>query len=184
MKHLLTARMLALAIALGTALTLVAAAQAGSSFRSRSRATGALVALRKTALGTILVDARGRTLYLFEKDRNGASMCNSACAKYWPPLTSHGTPRAGKGVHQSLLRLTASRNGTRQVTYAGHPLYAFVGDKRAGQTAGEGLDNFGAEWYAVAPSGQKVERSESSGSSGSSGGSSSGGGYGASGGGW
>ena len=157
MKQLLSAR-LTLAIALGgAALLLVAAAQAGNSSRARTRATGALVTLRQTALGSILVDARGRTLYLFEKDRNGVSMCNSACTTYWPPLTSHAAPRAGKGVHPSLLRLTRSRNGARQVTYTGHPLYTFVGDKHAGQTTGQGLDNFGAEWYALSASGQKVE---------------------------
>jgi predicted lipoprotein with Yx(FWY)xxD motif len=176
MKQLLSARTLSLAIALGTAVLLVAAAQAASS--SHSRATGALVALRKAALGTILVDGRGHTLYLFEKDRNSVSTCTSACAKYWPPLTSHGRPPAGKGVHQSLLRVTRSRNGAHQVTYAGHPLYTFVGDKRAGQTAGEGLDNFGAEWYALAPNGHKVERHESAG------GGSGSGGYGSSSGGW
>jgi predicted lipoprotein with Yx(FWY)xxD motif len=181
MKQLLSARMLALAVALGTAVVLVAAAQAATSSRARTRATGAFVGLRKTSLGSILVDARGRTLYLFEKDRNGVSMCNSPCAKYWPPLTSHGTPRAGKGVHQSLLRPAHSRSGARQVTYAGHPLYTFAGDMRAGQTAGEGLDNFGAEWYAVAANGHTVERSDKGASGGSSSGS---GGYGTSGGGW
>ena len=61
------------------------------------RAGGALIALRKTALGTILVDARGRTLYLFEKDRQRVSMCDSACKEYWPPLASDGIARAGKG---------------------------------------------------------------------------------------
>jgi predicted lipoprotein with Yx(FWY)xxD motif len=157
MKQRLSTRLLALGIALGTALLLLAAAQASSVSHSRTRAAGALVTLRTTALGRILVDGRGHTLYLFEKDRNGVSMCNSACATYWPPLTSHGTPRAGKGVHQSLLRLARSRNGMRQVTYAGHPLYTFVGDKHAGQTTGQGLDNFGAEWYALAAGGDKVE---------------------------
>jgi predicted lipoprotein with Yx(FWY)xxD motif len=186
MKQRLTVRTLALAVALGTTLLLVAAAQAATTSQSRNRnTTGTLVGLRKTALGTILVDARGRTLYLFEKDRTGVSMCTSACAKYWPPLTSHGTPRAGKGVKQSLLRLVRARDGARQVSYAGHPLYTFVADKRAGQTAGEGLDNFGAEWYAVATNGHKVEQDESvSGNSGSSSGSGSGGGYGNSGDGW
>jgi predicted lipoprotein with Yx(FWY)xxD motif len=180
MRHLLSARLtLALAIALGSVALLVAAAQAANSSRARAGATGALVALRQTALGSILVDARGRTLYLFEKDRNGVSMCNSACAKYWPPLTSHGTPRAGKGVRQSLLRLARSAHGARQVTYAGHPLYTFAGDKRAGQTAGEGLDDFGAEWYAVAANGHTVERSDTSASD-----SSGSGGYGTPSGGW
>jgi predicted lipoprotein with Yx(FWY)xxD motif len=176
MKSLLSARTLALSLALGVVLTLVAAAQARDSSQSRSN-TGTVVALKKTALGTILVDSRGRTLYLFEKDRGGVSRCDSACTKYWPPLTSHGAPRAGKGVHQSLLRVARSRNGARQVTYAGHPLYRFVGDKRAGQTTGEGLDDFGAEWYAVAANGHTVEKRESKGSS-SSGDSTTGGGYG------
>jgi predicted lipoprotein with Yx(FWY)xxD motif len=105
------------------------------------------------------------------------SLCDGACAKNWPPLTSLGTPRAGKGVHQSLLKLARSRHGTRQVTYAGHPLYRFVGDKRAGQTAGEGLDAFGAEWYAIAANGHKVDKDESE-SDGGSGGSGSSSGYG------
>jgi predicted lipoprotein with Yx(FWY)xxD motif len=167
------ARTLGIALAaVGAATVLVATAPAGASSRSRFHAaTGTLVALRKTALGTVLVDARGRTLYLFEKDRNGVSACNSACVKFWPPLTSQGTPRAGKGVRQSLLQLSRPHNGRRQVTYAGHPLYTFVGDKRAGQTTGENLSNFGADWYALTAGGQKVEQSQSSG-----------GGYGSSGG--
>ena len=63
-------------------------------------------------------------------------------------------------MHQSLLKLAPAHNGARQVTYVGHPLYTFVGDKRAGQTSGEGLRNFGAEWYALVASGRKVQRSE------------------------
>lgn len=163
MKQLVSRRLLALAVALGATLVMVAVAQATGSSQARTRATGATVALRKTAVGTILVDARGRTLYLFEKDRNGVSMCNSACSAFWPGLTSHGTPHAGKGVHQSLLRLARARNGSRQVIYGGHPLYTFIGDKRASQTSGEGLTDFGAEWYALAANGTKVERHQSGG---------------------
>jgi len=155
MKPLRSTRLFVLAIALTAfAAVLVAAAQAQTSARSRA---GALVALRKTALGTILVDSRGRTLYLFEKDRNAMSMCSSACISYWPPLTSHGMPHAGRGVNRSMLGLTAAHNGVRQVTYAGHPLYRFAGDRRAGQTAGEGLNDFGAGWYVLAANGRKVE---------------------------
>ena len=155
MKPHRSVRMFALAFALAAvAAVLVAAAHAGTSSRA---ATGTWVAIRKTALGAILVDARGRTLYLFEKDSNATSMCNTACASYWPPLTSHGTAHAGKGVKQSMLGLTAAHNGVRQVTYAGHPLYTFVGDKRAGQTTGEGLTNFGAGWYVLAANGKKIE---------------------------
>jgi predicted lipoprotein with Yx(FWY)xxD motif len=173
MKQMLSNRLLALGIALGAiggAVVLVAPAHGGTSSVVRGHVPkGSVVALRKTTLGAILVDARGRTLYLFEKDRGGMSACDTTCVSYWPALTSRATPRAGKGVQQSMLKVTRQRNGLRQVTYAGHPLYTFVGDKRAGQTTGEGLTNFGAGWDAVAASGQKVEHSSSSGSSGSSG---------------
>ena len=176
MRSLVRRRSPAVGLALVAALFLMAAAQAAGSSASRT-GTRAVVALRTTGIGAVLVDSQGRTVYLFEKDRNGLSMCNSACVKFWPRLTSHGSPHAGKGVHQSLLGLTRARSGVGQVTYAGHPLYTFVGDKRPGQTSGEGLDNFGAEWYAVGPNGHKVEQ-DKSGSSGSTGG------YGSSGGGW
>ena len=161
--------------AIGAATLIVALAQAGTISRSHRQSAGVLVSVRKTALGSILVDAHGRTLYLFEKDRNGLSMCNSACTTYWPPLTSHGALRAGSGAHKALLTLGKAHNGVRQVLYAGHPLYTFVGDKRAGQTTGEGLTNFGAGWYAIAAGGQKVDKSDSP--SGSTSGSSGGYGY-------
>ena len=163
------ARLLALCVTLGLTAAIVATAQARA-------AKSAVVTLRKTSLGAILVDPRGRTLYLFEKDGKGTSACTSACLRYWPALTSHTVPRAGTGVKQSLLGVTKLQHGLRQVTYAGHPLYTFVGDKRAGQTSGEGLSNFGADWYALSASGRKVEQKQSS-SSGSNGGYGSGGGY-------
>jgi predicted lipoprotein with Yx(FWY)xxD motif len=173
-------RILGLTLAtIGAAMLVVTIAQARASARLHHQSAGVLVSIRKTALGSILVDARGRTLYLFEKDRNGLSMCSSACISYWPPLTSHGAPRAGNGVHKNLLTLAKAHNGVRQVVYAGHPLYTFVGDKRAGQTSGEGLTNFGADWYAVAASGRKVDNGDgaSSSTSGSAGGYSSGSGW-------
>jgi len=170
MKQMLSLRRFALGVALGAiagAALLVVAAHAGTASK------GALVALRKTTLGSVLVDARGRTLYLFEKDRSGKSACNTACASYWPPLISGAQPRAGTGVHKSMLAVTKRQDGRRQVTYAGHPLYTFVGDKTAGQTTGEGLTNFGAGWYVLAATGRKIEPTQSSG-----------GGYGGGGGGW
>lgn len=166
---------LLMALAAGAAAVLAAVALGGTS-SARNTSKGALVALRKTTLGSILVDARGRTLYLFEKDRNGVSACNTACLSYWPALTSRVTPRAGSGVQQSLLRLTKQHNGVRQVTYAGHPLYTFVGDKSAGATTGEGLQNFGAGWYVLAANGHKVDKQSQS--SGGGYGTGTGGGYG------
>ena len=141
-----------------SAAALIAAAFGDTSSASPPHASkGALVALRNTALGNVLVDARGHTLYLFDKDKHGRSACYGACATYWPPLFSTAKPRPGRGVHASLLGVTKRTNGKRQVTYAGHPLYTFIADKKAGQTTGEGLNNFGAAWDAIAASGRAVE---------------------------
>jgi predicted lipoprotein with Yx(FWY)xxD motif len=138
-----------------------------SSAAHQKVSNGALVSSRSTALGRVLVDARGHTLYLFDKDKRGMSSCNGACAAYWPPVLTTAKPRAGAGVHASLLGVTKRADGRRQVTYARHPLYTFIGDKKAGQTTGEGLTDFGAAWDAIAPSGKSIETTApASGSSG------------------
>jgi predicted lipoprotein with Yx(FWY)xxD motif len=117
----------------------------------------ARVAARSSKLGRIIVDSKGRTLYLFEKDKHGRSACYGACATYWPPLRTHGKPVARAGAKQRLLGTTRRRNGSRQVTYAGHPLYRYVGDTKPGQTTGEGSQDFGAGWDALTPAGKKIE---------------------------
>lgn len=132
-----------------------------SSAAPQKAPKGTLVAIHKTAIGKVLADSRGRTLYLFEKDKNRMSLCNGACLVYWPPVLSTAKPRAGAGVRASLLGTTKRSDGRRQVTYAGHPLYTFVGDQKAGQTTGEGLTDFGAAWDAVAPNGRSIEPDES-----------------------
>ena len=154
MKRTIT---LFIAAAALSAAVLAAVFGGTSSAAPPSAPRGALVALGKTALGKVLVDARGRTLYLFEKDKHGMSACYGACTGYWPPLLSPAKPRPGNGVRASLLGLTRRTDGKRQVTYAGHPLYSFVGDKRANQTTGEGLTDFGAAWDVVSASGRAVE---------------------------
>jgi predicted lipoprotein with Yx(FWY)xxD motif len=112
--------------------------------------------------GRILVDDKGATLYLFEKDKGGASSCTGACASEWPPLTADSAQGAG-GVDDSALGTTMRPDGTSQVTYHGHPLYYFSGDDGApGSTKGEGLDSFGAEWYVLDGNGDGVEPSGSS----------------------
>jgi predicted lipoprotein with Yx(FWY)xxD motif len=140
------------AAALVIALASVSAATAAT--RSGARATS--VGTARTGLGRIAVDARGRTLYLFEKDR-GHSACSGLCTTYWPPLLTRGKPVAMAGVKQSLLGTIRRSDGRRQVTLAGHPLYRFSGDSRRGQTNGEGLNDFGAGWDVLSPSGKKIE---------------------------
>ena len=129
-----------------------------SSGFAATQASGTKVAVASTGLGRILVDARGRTLYLFEKDKSGKSACSGQCATFWPPLMTSGKPVAAAGVKASLLGTTRRADGRLQVTYNHHPLYTFYKDTRKGQTKGEGLDFFGGEWYAVSPAGKTVEK--------------------------
>ena len=134
----------------------IAVAVAGSSLAA-GRAT---VKTRHGELGTFLVDGKGRTLYLFEKDKTKKSTCSGACAQAWPPLLTSGKPKAAGKAKASLLGTTKRSDGKTQVTYKGHPLYYFFQDKKAGDTTGEGIDGFGAEWYVLAPSGKKIEDEE------------------------
>lgn len=128
----------------------VAAVACGSAVAAQKG--GTTLTLHKTSLGKVLATSSGRTLYLYTPDPKGKSVCSGSCAAVWPPLLTKGKPRAGTGVSAKLLG-TIRRGGKLQVTYAGHPLYSFTGDGKAGQTAGEG---YGGIWYAVSASGKKV----------------------------
>jgi len=119
---------------------------------------GATLGTTRTTLGTFLVGPGGKSLYLFEADTTSKSTCSTACAQTWPPLITTGAPIAGRGVRQSLLSTTQRSDGTMQVTYDGHPLYLYAGDTMAGDTAGEGLNSFGAGWDVVSPTGKKIEK--------------------------
>jgi predicted lipoprotein with Yx(FWY)xxD motif len=106
-----------------------------------------------------LVGSNGRTLYLFQADKNGTSACSGACAAAWPPVTVTGTPQADSGVSQSLLGTITRADGTMQLTYNGHPLYYFTADTAGGTAHGQGVKAFGAEWYVVGASGSKIDTS-------------------------
>jgi predicted lipoprotein with Yx(FWY)xxD motif len=149
-------------------LALVAAACGGTNTAASPTSTpttsaialGSTVGTAKDAqLGTILVDAKGRTLYLFEKDQGVKSSCYGGCASVWPPLTTSGKPQAGPGASAALLGTTSRTDGTTEVTYNGHPLYYYVSDTQPGQTSGEGLNQFGAGWDALSPAGNKIDKS-------------------------
>ncbi len=133
----------------------------GNSSASSSGTTGASgaasVALANTKLGKVLVDSRGQTLYLWQADTGSMSTCTGACAQVWPPLRTAGKPIAANGVLASKLGTTKRSDGTNEVTYNGHALYTFVGDKAPGQTTGEGNKGFGAEWDVLTAAGNKVD---------------------------
>jgi predicted lipoprotein with Yx(FWY)xxD motif len=99
-----------------------------------------------------------RSLYLFEKDTGGKSACYGKCAKVWPPVTTSGAPKAEGKAKASMLDTVARKDGSEQVTYAGHPLYYYAPDDHTAHSAkGQGLEQFGAEWYVLSATGSKVE---------------------------
>jgi predicted lipoprotein with Yx(FWY)xxD motif len=135
----------------------------------------AAVAAAESSLGQTLVDAEGRTLYAFTKDKSGKSTCYGDCEATWPALTVQGSPEAGDGVRSSLLDTTNRDDGSAQVTYKGMPLYLFSGDQQPGDTNGQGV---GGVWFAVTPDGGLVGTTGgTTGDGGGDGGGQSGGGY-------
>jgi predicted lipoprotein with Yx(FWY)xxD motif len=138
-----------------------------------AQSAGAVVSTAKSSLGQIVVNSKGRTLYLFQKDRNGTSACSGQCAVFWPPLITSAKPSVTGGARASLIGTTKRADGRLQVTYNHHPLYTFTKDTKAGQTTGEGVSAFGATWNAVSPAGAKIAKPSAP-----SGGGGGGGGYG------
>ena len=145
-------------VALLGALAVVAAAVLiPTGLASSSRSSSTMVRVAQSKLGRVLVDGRGRTLYLFEKDPRGKSSCYGACAKAWPPLlTKSSALHAGKGARMGLLGTTRRRDGRLQVTYAGHPLYGFASDTKRGQITCQNVSQFGGKWLVVTPAGKAV----------------------------
>jgi predicted lipoprotein with Yx(FWY)xxD motif len=136
------------------------AAGYGAPSQAVASSGGASVALANSNLGKILVDGKGRTLYLFEADKGTASACDGACATAWPPLSTADQPIPGSGVSASKLGTAERSDGTTGVTYNGHPLYTFAGDASPGQATGQGSDAFGAEWYVVSAAGNAIDTGE------------------------
>ena len=126
----------------------------------------ATIGVSGSSVGNILVDAQGRTVYLFKKDTSTKSTCTGACAASWPPVRATGKPTASGGANASMLGTTKRSDGKPQVTYHGHPLYLFSGDQKAGALNGQGVNAFGAVWWAISPAGNQVTTKPSSGSTG------------------
>jgi predicted lipoprotein with Yx(FWY)xxD motif len=141
---------------MGVAALGAGAAMAASAAAHTSKA--GTVNLAKTAkYGMVLVSSSGRTLYRYTPDSKGkSSTCSGTCASYWPAYVLKGTakPTAGSGASSSLLG-TVKRGKSLQVTYAGYPLYFYVGDTKAGAIKGEGTDK---TWYVVNAKGALVKK--------------------------
>ena len=129
----------------------------GTAGASNGSTAASVVSTKTSSLGTFLVDGQGRTLYLWDADHGPRSTCTAACAQAWPPLTTTAAPEASGAVKSSLLGTATRADGSREVTYAGHPLYTYAGDTRPGQVTGEGSNSFGAPWWTVTTAGRALQ---------------------------
>jgi predicted lipoprotein with Yx(FWY)xxD motif len=138
-----------------TVLAALVAAPAAMSDRASGRSAATLT-VHSSRYGRILFDGRGFALYAFTRDPRGRSVCTGACAKAWPPYTVKGALRAAAGVKSGLIGTIRRANGSRQVTYAGRPVYYYVGDTKAGQILCQNVREFGGLWLVVRPDGRLV----------------------------
>jgi predicted lipoprotein with Yx(FWY)xxD motif len=153
----------AVAAVVAAAIAVIVATSGASTTKPHpSVAAASAISVRQTSLGATLVDANGRTLYLFEGDRPNVSTLSAAGQAIWPPFTATTTPRAVSGALAGRIGTVTQPGGGGQVTYNGHPLYYYVGDHSSGQTSGQGLNQFGALWYVLGPGGNAVTSSSAS----------------------
>jgi predicted lipoprotein with Yx(FWY)xxD motif len=135
------------------------ASPTASSPASAPEGSAATVSLKsvKGIEDPALVGPDGKTVYLFEGDKNGKPTCAGACTQFWPPVTVSSMPSTGSGLDKSLLGTVKRADGGTQVTYAGHPLYYYSGDASPGTALGQGMSAFGAEWYVLNAKGSKID---------------------------
>jgi len=149
------------AAACSSGTTSTGSAQHASSSKPAATGSAGMAAVSTSTAsgveGKFLVGSHGRALYMFEADENGKPTCSGACAQAWPPDTVSGAPVAGSGVKPALLGTVKRPDGSRQVTYNGHPLYYFSGDTSASTAHGQGAKAFGSDWYVMSPSGVKID---------------------------
>src|SRR2546423_6071239 len=150
-------KLITLAAVITAALCFTALQAAAAHPAHSAAAKRATFVLNSGKLGKYIVDGKGRTLYEFEKDSSRRSACSGSCAHNWPPYITSGKPRVGRGLSASKAGTIRRANGSLQATYGGHPLYRFMGDSTAGDTNGQGLHAFGANWYVVQASGKKID---------------------------
>src|SRR4051794_185809 len=135
---------------------------ASGSSRTATEAKTPTLRLAKTDLGTILVDKRGRTLYAFGHDLKNRSRCHGQCAANWPPAKAPAKPTVAKGIKKSKLKVIKRGDGSRQLSFNGHPLYRFIADSGPGTTSGQNVTAFGGTWHVLSKRGATVTKAPSS----------------------
>lgn len=145
-------------VVLGAGLGGVASAEKAPKEEGPGKEAAKLQTMTKEPHGKFLTDGEGRAVYLFEKDKGAkGSTCSDACAKAWPPVLAGGNPaELAPALDKNKLGTIERPDGARQLTYGGWPLYYFVKDQAKGDTKGQDVKGFGAEWYLIGPDGKKV----------------------------
>jgi predicted lipoprotein with Yx(FWY)xxD motif len=161
-------RRVLLAAPLAAAALLTACSSGGSSGGSSIGAGGSSAAApgavtietHKGAIGSYLTDGAGRALYMWTADADNKSACNGGCTAEWPPLVvpASGSAKASGSAQQSDISTISRSDGSKQVSYKGHPLYYYADDVKAGTTKGQGSDDFGAKWWVLTPAGAAITK--------------------------
>src|ERR1035438_2808983 len=112
---------------------------------SSGSTTATVIESHAGSAGTFLTNSSGRAVYLWAADSMNKSACSGACAGAWPPVTTKGNVTAADGAKTADLGTITRSDGSKQVTYDGHPLYYFAGDSGPGTASGQGSDSFGAK---------------------------------------
>lgn len=158
---LLTVLAAAAAVVVASGAPAVGATTRTAQQAAKGTAKQVVISTRKLPrLGTVLVDSKGRTLYMFVPDKRKKVTCVRTCAAVWPPVKlAKGARIVAKGKAEAKL-LGSDRDpaGGRVVTYHGWPLYTYVGDRSAGQATGQALNLNGGLWYVLAPSGKLITK--------------------------
>lgn len=123
---------------------------------------GTIASSEIEGLGKVLVDSEGMTVYLFTPDKGSTSVCYGGCESAWPPVMAEGKPSAGEGAMSTALGTTKRKDGSMQVTYEGHPLYTFVGDKAPGEANGQEDEGV---WFVLDETGSEVKGKATAGAS-------------------
>jgi len=145
-----------LAAACGSAAGSTAAGQAPAGTSAAGSTTATVIESHAGSAESFLTNGSGRAVYLWAADSMNKSACSGACAGAWPPVTTTGKVSVAGGAKAADLGTITRSDGSKQVTYSGHPLYYFAGDSGPGQTNGQGSDSFGATWWLIAPGGAKI----------------------------
>jgi predicted lipoprotein with Yx(FWY)xxD motif len=155
----------AITLLAGAAAAVLAALAVAGCGNSGSHASSAApkprpptVKVTTSKLGKILVDSKGRTLYLFKQDKGTRTTCFDSCAKAWPPLRTNGKPTTGGEARARKVGTAPRPDGARQVTYNGHPLYIYEGDETPGKVNGQGVNAWGGRWFVLSPAGKQITK--------------------------